>query len=364
MKTREEELFSCLVLKEIKGVGPATIKKIVAEQKTFSHSLSFLQKELLAKEQTVTSPKDLESCFKQAEKQVELILKKNISFLLLTDDNYPELLKEISTPPPVLFFKGNKSLLIKPKVAIVGSRKCSVYGLKMAEEIASYLASKGLCIVSGLALGIDAKAQQSALLKPGKSIGVLGCGIDVIYPYQNKKLFEQMEREGLLLTEFLPSTKPEAKNFPLRNRLISGLSLGVVVIEAYAKSGSLITAQFALEQNREVLAVPGTSKMPSFAGCNKLIQEGAYLVQSPEDVLRALSLDIGEELEANKNKPEVKLSSEENLIVHLLEQKEEMHIEELHSRLQFSSATLNSLLLQLEVKGLIIRKPGMFYSKA
>lgn len=363
MKTREEELFSCLVLKEIKGVGPATIKKIVREQKSFSHSLAFLQKELLPKEKVESSSKDLEFCFKQAEKQVEFILKKNISFLLFTEDEYPELLKEISTPPPVLFFKGNTSLLIKPKIAIVGSRKCSVYGLKMAEEIASYLSSQDLCIVSGMALGIDAKAQQSALFKSGKSIGVLGCGIDVIYPYQNKKLFEQMEKEGLLLTEFLPLTKPEAKNFPLRNRLISGLSLGVVVIEAYAKSGSLITAQFALEQNREVFAVPGTTKMPSFAGCNKLIQEGAYLIQSPEDVLKALPLVI-EEVEEKKNKPEVRMSSEESLIVELLEQEEEVHIEELHNRLQFSSATLNSLLLQLEVKGLIIRKPGMFYSKA
>ncbi|KUJ96305.1 MAG: processing protein [Desulfonauticus sp.] len=362
--TREKELFAFLVLREIKGVGPARIKRIVLDYKSPYLFLEEARKDVKLLSKLGINSLELDGCWQKATSLVEEILKKNVSYLLFTDDNYPSLLREISTPPPLLFYKGRLSLLQKTKVALVGARRCTAYGLKMAEELASTLSAAGICVVSGLAVGIDARAHSFALRGEGKSIGVLGCGLDVVYPRQNKTLFEQMQEQGLLLSEFLPSTEPEPQNFPLRNRIISGLSLGVVVVEAAKKSGSLITAQFALEQNREVFAVPGTCKMNSFAGCNALIQQGAYLIQEPEDVLEMLGLETkGSFSEPKTTSGDFSdLSVEEKQILTLLQENQEMHLEDIQQALPFSSALLNSMLLQLEVKGLITRKPGLFYS--
>lgn len=205
------------------------------------------------------------------------------------DDNYPPLLKEISAPPLLLFCQGDTGLLASPQLAIVGSRAATYTGKDNASQIAEQLALHGYTVTSGLALGIDSFAHQGALTAGGKTIAVLGSGLDVIYPKANLTLAQTMvKRGGLLVSEFWPDIAPYASNFPRRNRIVSGLSLGVIVVEAEARSGSLITARLAVEQNREVFAVPGSINNPKTAGCHKLIHQGAKLITGIADILEEL----------------------------------------------------------------------------
>jgi len=206
--------------------------------------------------------------------------------LTLHDSLYPSLLREIATPPIALFLKGNIQRIDEAQIAIVGSRNPTTSGKQLAEQFAGQLAALGITITSGLAMGVDACAHQGALDAGGNTLAVLGCGIDTVYPRRNKALYAKMiENDGLLVSEFMPNTPAQAYHFPRRNRIVSGLSLGTLVIEAAFKSGSLITARAALEQNREVFAVPGNVLNPTAAGCNYLIQQGAKLVTNIEDIL-------------------------------------------------------------------------------
>lgn len=209
----------------------------------------------------------------------------NCHIITLNCSLYPNALKEIAQPPIVLFCKGNLELLSAPQVAIVGSRKATPYGKEHAYAFAQTLAAAGVTITSGMAKGIDAYAAKGALTKPGKTIAVLGTGIDVTYPKSNQELQEQVAAEGLLISAFPPGTQPHRSNFPRRNRIISGLTTGVLVVEAELRSGSLITARYALEQNRDVFALPGYIKTPTHSGCNFLIQQGAKLCRNPNDIL-------------------------------------------------------------------------------
>ncbi|ECL8006271.1 DNA-protecting protein DprA [Listeria innocua] len=207
------------------------------------------------------------------------------SVVCILDENYPELLKEIYEAPPLLFYKGNLDLLKKQAIAIVGTRRMSEYGRKACASLAVELSNHGFTIVSGLALGIDAEAHKASLRNTGATIAVLGSGVNKIYPRTNELLAKEVIKQGLLLSEYLPNEEARRWYFPERNRIISGLALGTVIIEAAERSGSLITADFALEQNRQVFAVPGNIYIDTWRGTNRLIQEGAKLVLNANNII-------------------------------------------------------------------------------
>ena len=226
------------------------------------------------------------NCYQEV---VDFILKNEVGLLDIGENSYPDILRQIYLPPPLLFFRGNKIKKAQFSIAIVGSRKCTAYGREVAGYISRNLSKIGITVVSGLAVGIDSYAHKAALEGKGGSIGVLGCGIDIIYPPENKYLYEEILSNGSIITEFLPETPPLKNNFPVRNRIISGLCRGVVVIEAGEKSGAIITCEMALRQNREVFAIPGNVFNPMSRGCHKLIKSGAKLVESIDDILEEFS---------------------------------------------------------------------------
>ncbi|MBB3048629.1 DNA processing protein [Litorivivens lipolytica] len=223
----------------------------------------------------------------RADAQLQALASMGARILPYMDEGYPALLREIPDPPPLLYVAGRTELLAQPQLAVVGSRNASRGGLALAESFASDLAGRGLCITSGLAWGVDSSSHQGALKAGGDTIAVLGTGIDVPYPRRNLRLYHDILERGLLVSEFPPGSPPRREQFPQRNRVISGLSLGVLVVEAAPRSGSLITARFALEQGREVFAIPGSIHNPLARGCHRLIREGAALVESAADILEA-----------------------------------------------------------------------------
>ncbi|PKG58631.1 DNA-protecting protein DprA [Shewanella sp. Choline-02u-19] len=220
--------------------------------------------------------------------------------LCLADPLYPPLLKQISDPPTVLFIKGNITSLIRPGIAIVGSRNATPGGLKMAYSLSSQLVDQQLCIVSGMALGIDGAAHQAAIDNRGVSIAVLGTGAEVIYPKRHRSIYHDIQNDGCVMTEFWPQVKPYSGNFPKRNRIISGLTLGTLVVEASLKSGSLISARLANEQGREVFAMPGSVLSGQSEGCHQLLRDGAKLVESAGDILEEIAVLSGYHLEEVK----------------------------------------------------------------
>ncbi len=221
----------------------------------------------------------------EAEKELENTRKVGGDIIALCEDEYPKLLKSISDAPPVISCLGNKELLQKQKISIVGTRHASINGINFTKKVAKDLSDNDYTVVSGLALGIDAAAHMSALNGKASTIAVLGCGVDVVYPLENRKIYEGVKEKGLILSEFPLSTSPQKQNFPRRNRIISGLSMGVLVIEATLKSGSLITSKYALEQGREVFAVPGFPLDPRCEGPNSLIKQGAVMVRGGFDII-------------------------------------------------------------------------------
>jgi len=301
-----------------------------------------------------------------AEKQIAYMDKNKIDAIPLDDVNYPKLLKEIYDPPLVLFKRGK----IGPNrcIAVVGSRRASDYGLKIARNLAGELARNGINVVSGLARGIDSKAHEGALESSGVTTAVLGCGVDIIYPPENARLYDKILASGALISEYLPGFPPLPGNFPARNRIISGLSTGVVVIEANEKSGSLITANFALEQGRDVFSVPGNLGNINSKGTNKLIREGAKIVTCAEDILDEINFLDGE-ISVN-NAPKEKMSTasahldnlnkDEKSIVSLLIN-EDLHIDVLAKRTGLELKTLNSLLMMLELSGHVEQLAGKVF---
>ncbi len=284
------------------------------------------------------------------DQELEKLEKLKIKVLTYRDKEYPRLLSEIYSPPPIIYFKGNLSS-DDFTLAIVGTRKPQDYGKQVAFDIALNLAQNGVTIVSGLALGIDTIAHEAVLKVSGKTIAVLGCGLDYIYPTSNRRLADEIiQKNGALVSEFPQGTPPLHYNFPQRNRIISGLSLGVLIVEAPEESGALITAKFALEQNREVFAVPGNIYSKNSTGTNNLIKMGAKPVINFIDILDELNLNLAVEYtKVKKIVPENEI--EERILKYL--SKEAVHVDILIKDTGLDAATINSTLTLMEMKGIV-----------
>ncbi|HEY9528257.1 MAG TPA: DNA-processing protein DprA [Anaerolineales bacterium] len=300
----------------------------------------------------------------QARKTVDLeklwakIESQGIKILIWEDETYPQRLKEIDQPPPVLYIRGDYLPDDLFAVAIVGTRRVTAYGRQITEELAAYLASNRITLVSGLARGVDAIAHQTALKAGGRTIGVLGSGVDRIYPPEHRGLAEKMMESGAIVSDYAPGTPPDASNFPPRNRIISGLSLAVVVIEAGETSGALITAEFAAEQGREVFAVPGSILAPQSKGTNKLIQNGALPLLSVNDLMQPLNLThMGEHKAARKTIPS---DETEARLMNVLGA-EPLHVDEIRNQTDLPIEKVSATLALMELKGMVRQVGGMNY---
>jgi DNA processing protein len=292
------------------------------------------------------------------DKVWEKIEKQGIKILTWQDEVYPLRLKEINQPPPVLYIRGEYLPDDLFAVAVVGTRRVTPYGRQITEELSSFLAANGMTVISGLARGVDSIAHKSALKAGGRTIGILGSGVDRIYPPEHRGLAEQMMESGAIISDYAPGTPPDASNFPPRNRIISGLSLAVVVIEAGETSGALITAEFAAEQGREVFAVPGSILAPQSKGTNKLIQSGALPLLSVNDLMQALDITrVGEQKAARKVVPgdaiEAKLLS--------VLGNEPLHVDEIRNQSELPIEKVSSVLALMELKGMVRQVGGMNY---
>lgn len=414
------EYWSCLLLRHCPGLGARTWKKILSRFESAREALdarrSWRRMGLVDARQEKASLSDAGE--EAAEREYEAAREKSLSVLTWFDPRYPDALKELPDPPVLLYFLGDLSLLSGPCVALVGARSCSRYGYESALAIARDLSAAGVTVVSGLAHGIDRQAHLGGLSGVGGSIAVLGTGLDLVYPDTNLDVWKELAASGLILTEFGPKTRPAAGNFPVRNRIISGLSLGVVVIEAAARSGSLITARLAMEQGRDVFAMPGPTSLPTFRGCHDLINQGAYLAASAEDILRELKPRLEAGLAAPKRAPAREpsrvvaaappssasrvrsktppllretapsapkrvpvsvnktaprsappgppdyssLSGAELAVMEWLATREWEHMDAIGRELGLESGQVSRALLTLELEGLVTKRPGMYYS--
>jgi DNA processing protein len=292
------------------------------------------------------------------DKLWDRILAQGIQVITCQDEGYPRRLKEIDQPPPVLFVRGQLLAEDDFAVAIVGTRRITPYGRQVTEELAGFLAANSITVISGLARGVDAVAHSSALQAGGRTLAVLGSGVDRIYPPENRALAEQMSGQGAILSDYPLGTAPEATNFPPRNRIISGLSLAVVVIEAGETSGALITAAFGAEQGREVFAVPGSILAPQSKGTNKLIQSGALPLLSPQDLLQALNLTrVGAQKSARRILPVDDV--EKQLLLAL--GSEPLHVDDLQSQTGLPVEKVSAALVMMELKGMVRQVGAMHY---
>src|SRR6266498_415654 len=362
------------------GIGPRAAAKLLER---FGSAQAVYRATRVELEKVRLLPEAVDSIiardrYEKAEAEIENVRKLGGDILILDDGVYPALLREIYDPPITLYVKGAWSeCLEQPCVAIVGSRKCSTYGQNAASMLARDLAQRGVTIVSGFARGIDAAAHRGALEAAGRTVAVLGTGLDQSYPREHKKLAEEiLDRGGALVTQFPLTTPPVSENFPYRNRVISGLSLGVLVVEAAENSGSLITARLAMEQNREVFAVPGNITSRNSFGTNYLIKgAGAKLVQQWQDVAAELPSEIAAQLlpppsKKSKKKGELvdqlqltpsDLSDHERTIFKLLSTDTPQQIDALAESTKLSITQLTSALLALEMRELIRALPGMCF---
>jgi DNA processing protein len=293
--------------------------------------------------------------------EMEKLERYRVTVLTWKDEAYPSRLKEIYDPPPVLYVRGSLTPEDDWSLAVVGTRRPTFYGREVAEQIVGDLARNRITIVSGLAKGIDATAHRAALDSGGRSIAVFGCGLDIVYPREHVKLARQIMENGALISEFPLGTTPRRENFPLRNRIMSGLSLGVLVVEAGEVSGALITAGHALEQNREVFAVPGSVLSAVSRGTNRLIQEGAKLVSGANDILEELNLTMAvQQIEVKELVP---ATETESIILQILRNlsPEPTHIDEVGHQSRLPIATVSSALSMMELKGMIKQVGGMNY---
>lgn len=371
------DLADWIALNMVRGVGPRTANQLLSRfgspAGVFAASRLALGKEGL-KPDTVEELKD-SSILEKANAEIERLEKLNAEVITLEDDDYPDLLREIHDPPIALYVRGDlRKAMERPALAVVGSRRCSTYGVNVAESLSRDLASHGLTIVSGLARGIDAAAHRGALELGGQTIAVVGTGLETTYPKEHKKLEEQIIANGAIVSEFPLGTPPLPQNFPYRNRILSGLCFGVLIIEASEHSGSLITARLANEQGREVFAVPGNITSQTSFGPNYLIKDGAKLVQIWRDVVDELPREAKEKLfgieRTTTSKSNVQpifeavaLSDDERKVLDILSADVPAHIDQLLISSEMNSSELMNALLGLEMKDRIKQLPGKSFIK-
>ncbi len=322
--------------------SPATLRALGCDQRTIERFLSLRDR------------LDLDAEWKR-------IAAAGVHVLTWQSKDYPSLLKSITNPPPVLYVRGALLPQDEWALGVVGTRQASIYGREVTRTLVSGLVAAGVTVVSGLAYGIDTMAHRAALDAGGRTIAVLGSGVDIIYPYENRALAEQVVRSGALISEYPLGTKPEARNFPPRNRVISGLSLGVLVVEGSVRSGAMITAAYALEQGREVFAVPGSILSRNSGGPSWLIQKGAKLVASVDDILEELNLGMAaQQMEARQVLPDNPTEA------HLLQflSSEPMHVDELGRAAGLPIQEVTSALTMMELKGMVRQVGSMSYVAA
>lgn len=366
-----KNLSALNLLTKIDGLGPAKILNLISKFHNPVDVFSSTKKELCsvdlineisAKKIQLTANKLLEN-EKVFQNELEKVSKQNFKLITFFDPVYPKILKNIYAPPLILYMWGELKKEDNFSIAIVGTRLPTAYGKKIAEKLSSELSLNNITIVSGLARGIDSIAHRSALKAGGRTIAVIGSGLDRIYPPENKELAKIISENGAVISEYPLGTKPDAQNFPKRNRIISGLSLGSVIVETNINGGAMQTAAYALDQGREVFAVPGNLESPQSEGTNILIQKGeAKLIKNAEDVLVELDLKLKPVVGKNIPKPEVELNVFEQKILDSLNN-EPIQIDNLAAKLNYSTSDCLVNLLSLEFKGLVKQLPGKQFVK-
>ncbi|HOL22907.1 MAG TPA: DNA-processing protein DprA [bacterium] len=355
-----KKFWLCAVLA---GMGYTGVKKLLQVCKGIEDIFNLSLKEL---KETGIPSKTAENIINWKNlpwyEEIEFCKKNGISLVSIEDPSYPVMLKEINSPPLILYVKGKLPSENDICIAIVGTRNPSLYGIKMAEKFAEQLSFYGITIVSGMARGIDTSAHKGTLKAGGRTVAVLGCGLRYCYPAENLSLSNEIAKTGAVITEFPSYIKPLPENFPKRNRIISGMCRGVLVIEAGQKSGALITANFALEQGRDVFAIPGRADEFTSKGTNQLLKEGATLVENVEDILDALNLEVRKE-ENKKEERTFTLSETERIILDKVSSGTKIGIEEILADTGIEQNLLFQSLLSLITKGLILELPGKFYTK-
>lgn len=369
------ELLASLALSSRLGVGSITYRKLVdfagGAERIFSIPSSDLRDVPEIRGETVRTITEFQD-WKSIQNELELVEATGARLVPWQDPSYPQNLRQIHDPPPILYLRGDVLERDALALAVVGSRYPTEYGTSVVEMIVRDLASRGITIVSGLARGIDTLSHATSLAQRGRTLAVLGSGIDIIYPRENEPLFSDIIRNGAVLTEFPLTTPPAPEHFPRRNRIISGLSLGVLVIEASVRSGSLITASFALEQGREVFAVPGKITSARSRGTNQLIQQGAKLVSNADDILEELSSFLDTDALSSVSHPRAgdipsspptyHFTPGEEIIFNLI-QEDPVSIDQIINQTGMPLGEISDGLLSLELKGIILRLPGQQYSR-
>lgn len=373
---QEEELTESLWLCTIDGIGSSSVMKLWKKAGNFTKIASLSEEELKncigTKRTAAFLAANTEQARKAAYQRLYRYWEKGISFLPVWHTDYPERLRRIADPPAILFVKGKLPVQKQIQAAVIGARACSVYGSRAAQVFARELAQNGVGIVSGMARGIDSIAQQAALEVSQNSIAVLGCGVDICYPPENRQLYEWLEKDGTLISEYLPGTKPQSYLFPPRNRIISGLSDLVLVVEAREKSGTLITVDMALEQGKEVFAVPGRVLDACSKGCNRLIANGAGIATDPDavwEVLRQISTQNGLQRITENGRKHISCGSHtdgaadaEKQILDILES-EFLSLDELAERTQISISEVMQAVSHLYMEGILQRQGGRYCKK-
>lgn len=369
-----KDLQSWLALHLVPGMGPVTCNKLVVHfgnpAKVLAATIQELTSVCRLRQESLNalSAAGRQNLIELAKEEIELAAGKNIRIIACDDPLYPSLLKNIHDPPVVLYVLGKPEVLNCKGIGIVGSRAATHYGRNIAEKMANRLARQGFTIISGMALGVDTAAHKGTLAAEGRTIAVLGCGLDIIYPPGNHMLYKDIAFSGAVVSEYPLGTLPDNFRFPARNRIISGLSLGVVVVEAANRSGSLITASHALEQGREVFAVPGRIDSVKSAGTHTLLQQGAKLVHSVNDITEEFlhapplenQVDTGNE--GREQEFFAQLNQEEKALLACLEVYPRT-IDEIVRESGFAPQKANELLLLLELKGMVHPLPGKCYQR-
>ncbi len=367
MQYSKDRFLPWLALKEVPGIGNLLYKKLIDHFGSPERIFDILEKDAAAVQKITVKPIDIKGkkkrYFEKAAKTLEEIKRHGFEILTLADTAYPSLLKEIPDPPPYFTYTGRMDN-DAPCFSIVGSRNATGYGLAAGEKLAYDLAGKNFHIVSGMARGIDTSAHKGALKAGGRTYAVLGSGLNVIYPAENRSLFSRIKENGAVLSEFGINQKPEPGNFPVRNRVIAGMSAGTCVVEAAERSGSLITARLAGEFGREVFAVPGSINSAKSRGTHRLIRQGAKLVETDRDITEELAHFVHEEKPAPRKKAVQKTADgNEKRILAILDAYP-VHLDTVAAKSGMDTGTLLSLLLTLEIKGLVKQAKGKYFYKA